>query len=584
MAGEEQLRMAAEIVDKFSAPLREMRRQLQGFSEYGQKAHKEGAAGAKTHEEAILKLREAFRQTTDVAKGGFEPAIEKLGMTALTTGIGLGTVAAAIGAVVTATVGFAGTASRLRNLSVASGLAVNDLRALLDLGPRIGTSSEAMAAGIENFAEHMGRLQGSPGAVATELKQWNDIATPSVRAFLDSLKGLSRIDQFEKAVQAIERMDDVRQRARMWEHLGLPKELATASVGEIDKFLADIRSHLEPLTSGDIVGGRQADQAFAGLRERMESFRDYVGATFVPGVNASLDAVDHFAGGVSTSIGAAISQDTMANFRAIAGDLGSVLGSFSRVGAQEDPLAKGLGLIKDTVGYLSSAPRFTGVADDLTHLTDDLHNFADILNKLNKEKIDWNKVLGLTDFDERWQTLKQTWTDRFQVAPGSSRRRLSDACGAASCRGTRRPSGDARRADAGFVSPRGLSRRRRRGSARRRVRRRRRHDRRRHAQGRLRRPVRLLPWLQRRRRREHRRRGRRDSARFLWAGLARWRRRSGRTRRHVVSEPRRRDGPWQCGRELVDAGPDASCRGAAPERSRALRNRSGRPRRSMGGR
>jgi hypothetical protein len=170
MAGDaEALRMAAEIVDKFSGPLKEMQRQLRAFSEYGQKAHKEGVSGAKAHEESIHKLRDAFRQTTDIAKGGFEPAIESIGMTAVTTGIGLGTVATAIGGVVAAAVGFAGTASRLHNLSVASGLAVNDLRALLDLGPRIGLSADQMGEGVQNFAEHMGRLSGSPGAVAKEL-------------------------------------------------------------------------------------------------------------------------------------------------------------------------------------------------------------------------------------------------------------------------------------------------------------------------------------------------------------------------------------------------------------------------------
>ena len=75
MSESDTLRMAAEIVDKFSAPLKELRRLLKQTSDTGNVAHKEGVEGSKKQFESFRKLRDMVKETTEGFRGGFTPAM-----------------------------------------------------------------------------------------------------------------------------------------------------------------------------------------------------------------------------------------------------------------------------------------------------------------------------------------------------------------------------------------------------------------------------------------------------------------------------------------------------------------------------
>ena len=101
MSEEQTLRLVAQVVDKFSAPIAEMRKSLGALSERNIASHKAGRQAASAHEKAFVELRKAVKETGEHVKGILEPAMVGLGIGAISTG-------AAIAGVTEAIKGFAG--------------------------------------------------------------------------------------------------------------------------------------------------------------------------------------------------------------------------------------------------------------------------------------------------------------------------------------------------------------------------------------------------------------------------------------------------------------------------------------------
>jgi hypothetical protein len=319
MGSDEVLRMSAEVVDKFSVPLRDMQRQLRQLADMNVTTNKEGVRATTAHTESFVKLRDIVRRTTTSFKGELSPAISELG--SISTGVGgaIAGIASAISAVAGAAVSFGNTTRHFRDLQRATNMAVNDLRAWEALGPRIGTSTQAMDAGLEAFTQHMERLNRVPAA---ELREWGNSLDAGMKGFVLSLRGLPTQDALEKLVHMADYIHDVTQRQRLWEGFGLPKEFATETAAEIDKSLADIRAHLKPWTSGDMFKGDQAFVAFAELRESLTNLKDEIGADFVAPVTTGITQVTALLEDTRKEmdeLGAAIKGDFKFDWRALLG-------------------------------------------------------------------------------------------------------------------------------------------------------------------------------------------------------------------------------------------------------------------------
>jgi hypothetical protein len=111
---DESLILAAQVVDQFSAPIRDMQRQLRSLTDANKKSHIEGTSLAKTHGTEFGKLRESVSKTSEVFRREFAPvfkgvAEEATGLRFSLTGIG-GAAAAAVGGASAMAFSFAGTA------------------------------------------------------------------------------------------------------------------------------------------------------------------------------------------------------------------------------------------------------------------------------------------------------------------------------------------------------------------------------------------------------------------------------------------------------------------------------------------
>jgi hypothetical protein len=74
MAGqEESLRLAAEVVDKFSKPLKDLQRSLRSLSATASDAHKLSTVRAKDHEEALCQSSGAKSAVSERMKADLRP-------------------------------------------------------------------------------------------------------------------------------------------------------------------------------------------------------------------------------------------------------------------------------------------------------------------------------------------------------------------------------------------------------------------------------------------------------------------------------------------------------------------------------
>src|SRR5206468_1247760 len=90
MSQEDTLKLAAEVVDKFFGPLREMTKSIYQFQEMFKGAHTEGIKGAKEQEEKQKLLNEPLKETGHTLTGIMTPAMAALGLSVGGAGASIG--------------------------------------------------------------------------------------------------------------------------------------------------------------------------------------------------------------------------------------------------------------------------------------------------------------------------------------------------------------------------------------------------------------------------------------------------------------------------------------------------------------
>jgi hypothetical protein len=271
---DEALVLSAVVVEKFSNPIKDMQRQLRLLVENNAKAHTQGAGLAKVHTEAYSKLLVSVRQTARTLQGDFAPIVEKLGFSATAAGVGFAGMTAGILGVLGAGAGlgmlFQGTAHDLRDMSRATGLTVNDLRVFEALGPRIGTSAEAMGAGLQSLAGHMDTLRRRPVAEISKMAAAG--IYPDIQRQVAAIANLSRPEQLERLMKIGQGIPGgASYKRRFWAFFGLPENMANYTDAEMKTFINQIKANLRPLTEAQIMAGFNADIAWKGLLERLGS-------------------------------------------------------------------------------------------------------------------------------------------------------------------------------------------------------------------------------------------------------------------------------------------------------------------------
>ncbi len=242
MAGEsENLRLIAEVVDRFSKPIRDMQRQVGGMADQLRRTHKLGVGDADAHMKAFRKLREETHELGSQVKGVVTPAMAAFGVTVFS-------VAGAVAAI-TKSVGDFGTVARnLSNLSHFSGLRVQDVRVYEELAAALGSSKTEMDGFITSFSTNMDqwrRLGRGPVAefFATQGSQIRDMGI-ALRHTADNAQALNLVFDF----LADNRYTDV-QKKILTDAIGMPAAFAHAGAGARELY-AKLNTEVKPLDKG----------------------------------------------------------------------------------------------------------------------------------------------------------------------------------------------------------------------------------------------------------------------------------------------------------------------------------------------
>jgi hypothetical protein len=151
--------MAAEIVDKWSGPLRAMNKSLRSLADAAKGTHQTTTAHVRDQAKAYGGLDRSVRDIADRTKNLLTPALAAAGVSILSVG-------GAVAALVKATNSFGETTKKLAFMSRETGFSIAKLRELDALASRVGTSPEAMRAGEQAFAHNMEQLRRWRGASA----------------------------------------------------------------------------------------------------------------------------------------------------------------------------------------------------------------------------------------------------------------------------------------------------------------------------------------------------------------------------------------------------------------------------------
>lgn len=302
---DEPLRMTAEVVDKFSGPLRKLRSELASIK---------SPADLGRLKDHFTGLERGAAAAGNAVRNGLGAALSAVGISALG-------VAGAIGASVAAFKNFAFGTAELRHLSKEIGLSVDRLRQLQALGERFGIDTGAMQGGLKKFSDSLYDIQRRRGEVFNELLK----AGPGGRELADKLVGAESIeDAVGHVLGVIERIPNAVQRQRFAETLfgsGMFGRLGEGGPGSVRRNLEEIQKALGKLGPGAVDAAQEFERSFSQLREKLTGLRDDVGSKALPELNKALKELGETLKGVDWADFGKTAGTILKDIIGLAGDL-----------------------------------------------------------------------------------------------------------------------------------------------------------------------------------------------------------------------------------------------------------------------
>ena len=275
------MRLVAEVVDRFSGPMRDMQKSLRALSDSAKSTHQTNTAHVRDQAKAYAGLDQSVKQISDRTKSMLVPALAAAGVSILSVG-------AAVAAIVKATQSFGEATKKLSFMSRETGLTIAKLRELDELAKRVGTTPEAMRAGEQAFASNMEQLRRWRGASAEFFTSQHDLA---VRALGDTLR-MSRgnEDAFDSIEKFLEKVPDMQQRMNLLKAVGLPEELGRLTGPALRQAMHDIADDLGRLPANATAMGVALGVAMDRLGTTLSGTRDMIGASLAGPFAEATDA------------------------------------------------------------------------------------------------------------------------------------------------------------------------------------------------------------------------------------------------------------------------------------------------------
>ena len=266
------LRMQAEVVDRFSGPLRDLQSKLRGVQAGpGVKSIKDGFDSA---EKSAVALGNSVRTVVN-------PALAGLGISGLGVAAGL----AAFGASLR---GFAGDTAKLAYLSREAGVSAERLRVLEIFGEKFEISAEQMRGGVSVFATNMDQIRRHTGSTYDYLISQSRRSNGMSEALSGLLGSKDNNEALQKTIELLGKIKDPQRRNDVAEALLGSRDfgrLGSEGLAAIRRLMDESAKELGRLPknaeASAIEFNRNLTSFFAGLR----GVRDAIVVETLPAVN-----------------------------------------------------------------------------------------------------------------------------------------------------------------------------------------------------------------------------------------------------------------------------------------------------------
>lgn len=256
------LRLEAEVVDKFSEPMKRLRTQLQVLG-------KEGKEHGRTLGEGFTHAERALAKTAGTVTNVLNPALSSIGVTTLG-------VTAALAGIQSAVRSFTTNASGLGQLGRDTGIAAQTLRDVQSILGKVGVDANASGSAIQNLTEKF-RVARSGGGELMEFLRTQGKSAEGRKYFNDLADSIMRSkDNGEALTRALEGMEGIQDPAGRRKYaeqvLGLADaaRLAEKHRGTIAEQLAKAGKEAGPLTQDMVASAEAYDRALSGLATTMK--------------------------------------------------------------------------------------------------------------------------------------------------------------------------------------------------------------------------------------------------------------------------------------------------------------------------
>jgi hypothetical protein len=253
---EEAVKIVIEVVDKFSKPLVELRKEIANLAD-------KGGDGATKTAKGFEGLRESVHTVSRSVTGTLMPSLKVLGL-------GFAGVAGTLATFVAGLKNLGGGIAELTRLSTETKISIDKMRELESVGRRVGISSEQMRASFRGFAEEMDKLRKGVGG-AESLSAW--FGRAGIGWAANELRGIKDVNkQLDYVLELVDKIENPRDKRRVLERLQLPPNLAQIPRAERQRAIEEYRKAVGPLDKQTKESAHRFEEAMLNLALAWEQF------------------------------------------------------------------------------------------------------------------------------------------------------------------------------------------------------------------------------------------------------------------------------------------------------------------------
>jgi hypothetical protein len=271
MSGDDVLKMTAVLEDKFSKPMQDMVRQVRVMGDAVNNVNKTINKGMQAQTASFKDVGKEIKEVTGHVTGLLSPAMAALGITGLS-------VASALAAVVVSTQKWVNLGSQLHQLHTATGLTIQHMRELMELGEHVGLSNDQMAASFTSLSDTMLETKQNMGSFYSFLQVQHDQYYHRYLASLQAAK--TEDEQYELTMAAARHAERGSGGAAAGRLLlskaGLSPALLSATPEEEAKYRTSSRARL-PTTQKDVDAAQDAADAITDMELDAQNLMEVIG-------------------------------------------------------------------------------------------------------------------------------------------------------------------------------------------------------------------------------------------------------------------------------------------------------------------